>query len=86
LIPIADITQYRALVKREREREDMTYDYEIAFQAGADKAAETSGLTKGEIVREAYRWYKSVTVLKLSLDECMRGYADGYAAYLNGIV
>ena len=63
-----------------------TPGYEIAFQAGADKAAEIPGLNTSAVVKSAYRWYCSVTVLKLSLDECMRGYAAGYQAYLNGIV
>jgi hypothetical protein len=63
-----------------------TPDYEIAFQAGADKAAEILGLSTSAVVKSAYRWYRCVTVLQLKLDECMRGYAAGYQAYLDGIV
>jgi hypothetical protein len=63
-----------------------TYTYEIAFGAGTDLAVVIPDLDMKTVIREAYRYYRSVEGLHLPLDECIEAYVAGFRAYADWLV
>jgi hypothetical protein len=63
-----------------------TPDYEIAYQAGADVALGTPGLSHDNVVRQAGYWYRNVTVLDLDMNTSIAGFVRGYEMQDRGFI